>query len=88
MMLLLHKSRCVEINRVEANVLVRVDVVVLCCVVLCLKDGECGRPDSIIAAESWKLFSMRDRSVLVESLYGQFKSTIECGQCGKVCARV
>eukprot|EP00752_Nemacystus_decipiens_P014254 g12676.t1 len=51
---------------------------------LTLPDGECGRPDSIIAAESWKLFSMRDRSVLVESLYGQFKSTLECGHCGKL----
>lgn len=49
-----------------------------------VQDGECGRPDSIIAAESWKMFSMRDRSVLVENLYGQFKSTLECQQCGKV----
>ncbi|CAN0559571.1 unnamed protein product, partial [Ectocarpus sp. 12 AP-2014] len=51
---------------------------------LTLPDGECGRPDSIIAAESWEMFGMRDKSVLVESLYGQFKSTLECQQCGKV----
>ncbi|CAN0079733.1 unnamed protein product, partial [Ectocarpus sp. 8 AP-2014] len=51
---------------------------------LTLPDGECGRPDSIIAAESWEMFGMRDKSVLVESLYGQFKSTLECQQCGKL----
>ena len=48
------------------------------------QDGECGRPDAVIAAQSWEMFKMRDKSVLVDSLYGQFKSTLECPQCGKV----
>lgn len=48
------------------------------------QDGECGRPDDVIAAESWEMFKMRDKSVLVDNLYGQFKSTLECQQCGKV----
>ncbi|CAM9830859.1 unnamed protein product, partial [Laminaria digitata] len=51
---------------------------------LVLPDGECGRPDAVIAAQSWEMFKMRDKSVLVDSLYGQFKSTLECPQCGKL----
>lgn len=40
--------------------------------------------DELLAAESWELFAKRDRSVLVDNLYGQFKSTLECQKCGKV----
>lgn len=54
------------------------------CCFLGYQDGECGRPDAVIAAQSWEMFKMRDKSVLVDSLYGQFKSTLECPQCGKV----
>ncbi|CAM9375226.1 unnamed protein product, partial [Discosporangium mesarthrocarpum] len=49
-----------------------------------LPDGECGRSDEMLAAEAWDMFQCRDRSVLVENLYGQFKSTLECPRCGKV----
>ncbi|CAM9948684.1 unnamed protein product, partial [Choristocarpus tenellus] len=49
-----------------------------------LPDGECGRPDAVLAAEAWDMFLRRDRSVVVENLYGQFKSTLVCPHCHKV----
>ena len=41
-----------------------------------------GRPDDEVAEESWKRFQLRNRSVVVDTCYGQLKSHITCPHCG------
>lgn len=40
-----------------------------------------GRPDHLIAAESWRRFLLRNDSALVEKCYGQLKSHVTCTNC-------
>eukprot|EP00468_Gymnochlora_sp_CCMP2014_P010982 CAMPEP_0167756520 /NCGR_PEP_ID=MMETSP0110_2-20121227/9429_1 /TAXON_ID=629695 /ORGANISM="Gymnochlora sp., Strain CCMP2014" /LENGTH=1205 /DNA_ID=CAMNT_0007642635 /DNA_START=52 /DNA_END=3669 /DNA_ORIENTATION=+ len=37
-----------------------------------------GRPDSVVADESWKTYQLRNRSVIVDLFMGQLKSTVVC----------
>jgi len=48
-----------------------------------MKDYD-GRPDDVIAAESWEFHLMRNRSKIQELMHGQFKSTLVCPDCKKV----
>lgn len=43
-----------------------------------------GRPDEVVAAEQWKLHLMRDRSIIVDIMQGQLKSSLTCEECGYV----
>lgn len=43
-----------------------------------------GRPDHIIAKESWQLFLLRNQSIIVDLMYGQYKSRLQCPKCQKV----
>ncbi len=45
-----------------------------------------GRPDIEVANESWMAHMKRNDSFLVERFQGQFKSTLVCPHCSKVCA--
>jgi len=40
-----------------------------------------GRPDDVVAAESWERHLQRNRSVIVDNLQGQLKSRVVCPQC-------
>lgn len=37
-----------------------------------------GRPDHIIAKESWETYLKRNQSIVVDLMYGQFKSMVQC----------
>jgi ubiquitin C-terminal hydrolase len=39
------------------------------------------RPDSEVAKEHWDAFTARNRSVIVDLMYGQYKSKIRCHEC-------
>jgi len=41
-----------------------------------------GRPDSIIANESWRRYLLRNDSSVVDSCFGQLKSHVTCTNCG------
>jgi ubiquitin carboxyl-terminal hydrolase 4/11/15 len=41
-----------------------------------------GREDSVVASEAWKAFQARNRSVIVDTMYGQLKSHVTCPECG------
>ncbi|VDM44973.1 unnamed protein product [Toxocara canis] len=43
-----------------------------------------GRPDQIVAKESWRAYKARNDSVVVDNMHGQLKSTVICSVCGKV----
>lgn len=43
-----------------------------------------GRPDAVIAAESWANFKKRNDSVVVDLFYGQLKSRLQCPKCSRV----
>ncbi|GBG27778.1 Ubiquitin carboxyl-terminal hydrolase, putative [Hondaea fermentalgiana] len=43
-----------------------------------------GRPDEVVAAEQWKLHLLRNRSIIVDIMQGQLKSTLTCQTCGFV----
>lgn len=47
------------------------------------KDSD-GRPDLIVAEEHWNAFQMRNKSILVDLMYGQYKSRLVCPKCNKV----
>lgn len=34
-----------------------------------------------MAREAWEIFKRRNDSVIVDTLYGQYKSTVECSTC-------
>lgn len=40
-----------------------------------------GRPDHIVAAESWHAHELRNRSIIVDLFQGQLKSTLRCKTC-------
>ena len=42
-----------------------------------------GRPDAIVAAESWQRHLQRNQSVIVDLCQGQYKSCVVCPQCKK-----
>ncbi|CAK9301902.1 unnamed protein product [Gordionus sp. m RMFG-2023] len=48
-----------------------------------LKEAE-GRKDEDVAREAWKHFKMRNDSIVVDTFYGQLKSTLICPVCNKV----
>lgn len=37
-----------------------------------------GRPDNVIAKESWETYLKRNQSVVVDLMYGQYKSMVQC----------
>ena len=43
-----------------------------------------GRPDHVVADESWANHRRRDNSFLVDLFQGQYKSTLVCPACDKV----
>ena len=45
---------------------------------------EPGRPDQVVAQEYWDNFTARNRSIIVDLMYGQLKSTVVCQTCGEV----
>lgn len=42
------------------------------------------RPDFEVAKESWEQFKLRNDSVIVDNLYGLYKSTLKCPNCAKI----
>ena len=40
-----------------------------------------GRPDHVVAAEAWDLFLKRNQSIIVDLMYGQYKSIVDCPKC-------
>ena len=40
-----------------------------------------GRPDNIIAKEQWNQYLLRNKSKLVEIMYGQYRSVLDCPKC-------
>ena len=42
------------------------------------------RPDAVIAKEFWDAFTARNRSIIVDLMYGQLKSTVTCLTCGRI----
>jgi len=40
------------------------------------------RPDELVAAEAWKLYLMRNKSIIVDLFQGQLKSAVTCSECG------
>lgn len=48
-----------------------------------MKDSE-GRTDSVVSAEHWDAFTARNKSIIVDLMYGQLKSTVECLECKNI----
>lgn len=48
-----------------------------------MKDSD-GRPDEVVAQEFWDGFRARNDSVIVDLMYGQYKSTVTCQECKNV----
>jgi len=42
------------------------------------------RPEETIAKEYWDGFQARNASIIVDLMYGQYKSTVTCLTCGRV----
>ena len=42
-----------------------------------MKDSD-GRPDEVVAKEFWDGFRARNDSIIVDLMYGQYKSTVTC----------
>ena len=40
-----------------------------------------GRADEIIAKEQWEQFLMRNKSKIIETMYGQYRSVLDCPNC-------
>ena len=40
-----------------------------------------GRKDVLVGKESWETFLQRNKSIIVDLMYGQFKSSIQCLKC-------
>ena len=40
-----------------------------------------GREEKIVAEEQWGNFLKRNRSIIVDNLYGQYRSTLDCLKC-------
>ncbi|KAI6649306.1 Ubiquitin carboxyl-terminal hydrolase 4 isoform X2 [Oopsacas minuta] len=45
---------------------------------------ELDKPDDIAAQESWDRHLMRNKSIIVDTFQGQYKSTLVCPECNKV----
>lgn len=43
-----------------------------------------GRPDAEVSAEHWNAFIARNNSIIVDLMYGQLKSTVECQECKNI----
>ena len=43
-----------------------------------------GRPDEVVSADHWKAFTDRNKSVIVDLMYGQLKSRLICSVCNNV----
>jgi len=48
-----------------------------------MTDSE-GRPDEEVSEEHWNAFIARNRSIIVDLMYGQLKSTVRCLSCHNV----
>ncbi|CAH3164466.1 unnamed protein product [Porites evermanni] len=48
-----------------------------------MKDAD-GRPDEVVAKESWQNHLQRNNSIIVDIFHGLFKSTLVCPDCSKV----
>ncbi len=48
-----------------------------------MKDSE-GRPDSEVSLEHWEAFVARNKSIIVDLMYGQLKSTVTCLDCNNI----
>ena len=42
------------------------------------------RPEHVIAKEYWDGFAARNASIIVDLMYGQYKSTVTCLTCGRI----
>ena len=42
-------------------------------------------PDQEVAEESWRVYRLRNNLYFVDHFQGQFKSTLVCPDCSKVC---
>lgn len=40
-----------------------------------------GRPDFVVAKEAWENYLQRNSSVIVDLMFGQFKSIVDCPKC-------
>lgn len=47
------------------------------------KDSD-GRPDAVVSQEHWEAYTARNKSVIVDLMYGQLKSRLTCFTCGSV----
>ncbi|CAD8164051.1 unnamed protein product [Paramecium octaurelia] len=47
------------------------------------KDSE-GRTDFVVAKESWTNHLARNQSIIVDLMYGQYKSTLKCPKCARL----
>jgi len=45
---------------------------------------ELNRPDEVVAKEYWDAFTARNRSIIVDLMYGQLKSTVRCLSCKNI----
>ena len=45
---------------------------------------ELNRPDDVVAKEYWDAFTARNRSIIVDLMYGQLKSTVRCLTCRNI----
>eukprot|EP00697_Spironema_sp_BW2_P015488 gnl/Spiro4/6355_TR3277_c0_g1_i1.p1 gnl/Spiro4/6355_TR3277_c0_g1~~gnl/Spiro4/6355_TR3277_c0_g1_i1.p1 ORF type:complete len:734 (-),score=208.25 gnl/Spiro4/6355_TR3277_c0_g1_i1:122-2095(-) len=43
-----------------------------------------GRPDDVVADETWNTYKLRNNSIIVDLFQGQFKSTVTCPTCHRV----
>ena len=48
-----------------------------------MKDSD-GRPDEIVSQEHWDAFLARNKSIIVDLMYGQLKSTVQCLECNHI----
>ena len=46
------------------------------------KEAE-GRPDIVVADETWDIFKARNKSKIVDLFYGQYKSKLHCPKCNR-----
>lgn len=45
---------------------------------------ELNRPDDVVAKEYWDAFTARNKSIIVDLMYGQLKSTVKCHVCKNI----
>ncbi|KAJ3017280.1 CSN-associated deubiquitinating enzyme Ubp12 [Thoreauomyces humboldtii] len=43
-----------------------------------------GQPDEVVAAKAWEIYCLRNDSIVVDLFQGQYKSRVECIECGKL----